>query len=504
MLFIILFLFQKFKILLESKEDPYNDFFNHNSHISSNSLLSSTNSNPNGNENNTSINHKINNTIIQNSNYFNESPSKIFQNPNKLNNSNSTYKGMYLNLFIGSWNVAGKEFPENHSIIQWLYPKENMQIPDIYVLGFQEICNLNAKNIIVSHNSHKVESWKNIIIKNLNQLGKFSLVKCLDLIGIFIIILIKEELCEYIKNIDTIILRTGLYGTLGNKGSCLIRFEFDNYSFVFCCSHLKAGSSQANSRASEITEILNKSFNLKNSEEINFKDHDFQFIFGDLNFRVDIDLQNCLSFIESGYLETLFLYDQLYTKKSINLDLMELAESPVNFPPTYKYQISTDEYDLKDKRVPSWCDRILFNNTKKIKGLEYNHVEMFRESDHKPIYGIYQIQVKESKNSIDDVNVKINTNINTNVRVNISGNNNNYNNNVNLAPGNNIHNTMGNFYNNQFVDKSFKNNIYNNLNGNIGNENQTNHLDNIINSQVKCIGNMKNYEGNKYISNFFC
>jgi len=397
-----------------------------------------------------------------------------------------------LNLFIGSWNVAGKEFSENHSLIQWLYPKENMQLPDIYVIGFQEICNLNAKNIIVSNNSHKVENWKKIVINNLNQLGKFALVKCLDLIGIFIIILIKEDLCEYIKNIDTIILRTGLYGTLGNKGSCLIRFEFDNSSFVFCCSHLKAGYSQANSRTSEITEIMNKNFNLKNSGEINFKDHDFQFIFGDLNFRVDVDLQNCLNFIESGYLETLFLYDQLYTKKSINIDLMGLAESPINFRPTYKYQISTDEYDLKDKRVPSWCDRIIFNNTKKIKGLEYNHVEIFRDSDHKPIYGIYQIQINESKNSKDDVNININDNINSNIRVNISENSNRNNNNSNLAPGNNVYNPMGGFENNQFVDKTFKN-VYNNPNPNIGN--QPKYSDNINNSQ-NSIGNMKNYEGN--------
>jgi len=408
------------------------------------------------------------NNLNPQTNYFNANSPYLLKfpavqaTPQLVSNikQNSGYKGSELSVFVGSWNVAGKEFPENFSVIQWLFPLENMQLPDLYVIGFQEICNLNAKNIMISSNTHRVDNLKSILTYNLNQLGKYALVKSLDLVGLLVLVFIKEELCEYIKNIETASLRTGLYGTLGNKGSCLIRFDFDEASFVFCCSHLKAGSSHsnANSRTSEISEILNKNFTLKNSKEIKFREHGVQFIFGDLNFRVDIDLNNCLEFIKSGYLETLLLYDQLYTKKSLNLELMELEELAIKFPPTYKYLINSNEYDLKEKRIPSWCDRILFNRSGKVKGLQYNHVEMFRESDHKPIYGLYKVKLREE----DQLNAKVkvssmesfpvgnNINSNHNIVANLSGRNfASGNNNVPNAPSNNVNNAMTSFYNNQ-------------------------------------------------------
>ena len=79
-----------------------------------------------------------------------------------IQQSSSTNKNKIkdLNLFIGSWNVGGQDFPNNFSLIPWLYPKESQTISDIYVLGFQEIINLSAKNILISSNLDKVESLR--------------------------------------------------------------------------------------------------------------------------------------------------------------------------------------------------------------------------------------------------------------------------------------------------------------------------------------------------------
>lgn len=443
------------------------------------------------------------------------------QQNNQISSNNSkAYSGSELNVFVGSWNVAGKDFTDNFSLIQWLFPKENMPLPEIYVIGFQEICNLNAKNIMISSNTHKVDNWKNIVTYNLNQLGKYALVKCSDLVGLFVLVFIKEELCEFVKNIETSILRTGLYGTLGNKGSCLIRFNFEDTSFVFCCSHLKAGSSHANSRTSEISEILSKNFALKNYKEMKFKEHDVQFIFGDLNFRVDLDLKNSMEFINSGYIDTLFLYDQLYTKKSLNLKLMELEELPVKFPPTYKYLINTNEYDLKDKRVPSWCDRILFNRSAKVKGLVYDHVDMFRESDHKPIYGLYQVKIKDddklivkvkstvnnSKNLDLKINVAINSNGNNNNNINnnlisndlgfVSNVNNLNNNAMQIAPGNNVYNAMNGHFNNQIFNNAVNNQFWNQNGKNSGSSNPDGMINNFQPNSFKNNTNHVNYINN--------
>ncbi|KAF4685354.1 inositol [Perkinsus olseni] len=41
----------------------------------------------------------------------------------------------------------------------------------------------------------------------------------------------------------------------------------------------------------------------------------------------------------------------------------EWKESPIFFPPTYKFDMGTNVYDTSDKqRIPSWTDRILWRS----------------------------------------------------------------------------------------------------------------------------------------------
>ena len=78
-------------------------------------------------------------------------------------------------IFIGTYNVAGKEFKESLNLLDWLLPDELRQmekIPDIYCLGFQEVCKLNASNILLSKNHEKVEYWKQTIMLNLQSVGE--------------------------------------------------------------------------------------------------------------------------------------------------------------------------------------------------------------------------------------------------------------------------------------------------------------------------------------------
>lgn len=123
------------------------------------------------------------------------------------------------------------------------------------------------------------------------------------------------------------------------------------------------------------------------------KDHDVQFIFGDLNFRIDLDNNTCKQWIASGNLKTLSGYDQL--KKTINPNLLELDEGPLEFDPTFKYDIGSSNYDTsKKKRAPAWCDRILFKKNENIELVKYNTVN-YTNSDHKPVYGIFNVFVRK-------------------------------------------------------------------------------------------------------------
>lgn len=328
-------------------------------------------------------------------------------------------------------------------LFEWLFPLKEMKSPDIYVIGLQEIVSLNAKNIVLSSNSSQVDSWRNLIQKNLNEIDNYIILKTADLVGIFQIIFVKESLKENFRNIEALILRTGLLGTMGNKGSCVMRFNYLDTSLAFACCHLAAGASEVNSRISELTEVITKAVPVKNTnlnqsnnnatyysssnynnsnlslnKEVRFKDHDFQFLFGDLNFRIDLDMNTVLNYIRNGDLDSLAREDQLNKKKSISFELMEMIEAPLKFEPTYKYVVGSSEYDTKKKRVPSWCDRILFRRSESINVLDYNKVD-YTQSDHKPIYGIFKVKAdKIDKNLRDEVVKEIKENMVKNTALN--------------------------------------------------------------------------------------
>lgn len=45
----------------------------------------------------------------------------------------------------------------------------------------------------------------------------------------------------------------------------------------------------------------------------------------------------------------------------------DYLEGKINFPPTYKYDIFSDDYDTSEKsRQPAWTDRVLWKRQKKL------------------------------------------------------------------------------------------------------------------------------------------
>jgi hypothetical protein len=226
-------------------------------------------------------------------------------------------------------------------------------------------------------------------------------VKCLDLVGVVMLFFVKTTLKGKIKNFDHIIVKTGMMGTMGNKGSCLMRFNYLDSSFAFATGHLCAGGSANSSRIAEITEVLNKPF--PNLKDLKFREHDICFVFGDLNFRIDLDLNTCKELIKKGSLAHLTEFDQFLKSKSVNYSLFDIEEGPLTFNPTYKYVYGGHEYESKKKRVPSWTDRVLFKKSKFLKQLSYGRAE-YTHSDHRPVYSTFKVyafaELKDEKDKI--------------------------------------------------------------------------------------------------------
>jgi len=68
------------------------------------------------------------------------------------------------------------------------------------------------------------------------------------------------------------------------------------------------------------------------------------------------------------------------------------AEARIFFPPTYKYDLETDDYDTSEKaRIPAWCDRILRKGNN-LRQINYDTAPL-RFSDHRPVYATFLCKV---------------------------------------------------------------------------------------------------------------
>jgi hypothetical protein len=206
---------------------------------------------------------------------------------------------------------------------------------------------------------------------------------------------VKSTVKTHIINFDSLIIKTGLMGTMGNKGSCLLRFNYLDTSIALSTGHFAAGASSNQSRISELNDVLNKNFPV--FKKSLFKEHDVYIVFGDMNFRCEIDYGNCIDLIRINNLDMLAKTDQFLKCRHLYHNFNEIKEGKLDFRPTYKYVIGTSDYDEKKKRVPSWCDRVFYKRGNYIKQLVYDRSEI-SYSDHKPVYSIFKIQAfKELK-----------------------------------------------------------------------------------------------------------
>jgi len=396
---------------------------------------------------------------------------------NYLREEFSTFSN--IKIFVGSWNTGNTNLDNNKELDldSWLKPKNEQLVPNIYFIGLQEVVELNTANVISnSDDKQKVlKDWGEKIEKTLNTIGQYKKLIEMNLVGINFYFYILEKDANNVNNLKSRFVKTGFGGTAGNKGSCCINFHYLNTSISVACSHLAAGSTHNKQRMKELTYILDlKTTEFQNVKEDNyiiveqegdesmalmneaeefyagvnaspslqkkrkskgltsqtFSDSDIWILFGDLNFRIDMEYEEFSEFVKNTEnWSKLLEYDQFNKNKIASLTLQEMVqEDTIYHQPTYKYIVGSDSYDYTHKnkekkenkgeeegdkseeknksgkkRNPSWCDRIFYKKNayerkhygKIIKGMEYNNVmdSNFQTSDHRPIYNIFDVIV---------------------------------------------------------------------------------------------------------------
>ncbi len=186
----------------------------------------------------------------------------------------------------------------------------------------------------------------------------------------------------------------------GNKGACGVRMTMHGTSVVFVAAHLAAGQSAVSRRDSDWRHIekslafepvigggAKRHLPALTVEEAATRKADIAALFGDLNYRLDLPPEETVRALRDaaqqqrqthggtrdvagGMDDTiagLLQHDQLLVQRTTgDAACVGWVEETIRFPPTYKFQPGSTEYDIAPPkaRTPSWTDRILFRATR--------------------------------------------------------------------------------------------------------------------------------------------
>ncbi|KAL6862408.1 hypothetical protein ACP4OV_016749 [Aristida adscensionis] len=336
---------------------------------------------------------------------------------------NNTLHGMQnetvkYRVFAGTWNVGGLTPPDDLNLEDWLDTKANTY--DIYVLGFQEIVQLNARNVLGPKKTSASKKWNSLIGDALNNGGRwqprgkeqesFRCVVCKQMVGIFVSVWARGGVRRHVCHPGVARVGAGVLGRLGNKGAVTVRFMLHGTSFCFVCCHLASGGDDGDAllRNADVAGILSRtSFHGRGgapaAQELPKKilDHDRVVLLGDLNYRIAMDGAEARQLVRAKKWGMLLENDELLLELARGRRFDGWHEDPVTFAPTYKYQPNSDRFYCctdgggtaaggreKLHRAPAWCDRILWRG-KGMRQVRYERCGGYRLSDHRPVRAVF-------------------------------------------------------------------------------------------------------------------
>ncbi|XP_040194818.1 synaptojanin-1 isoform X7 [Rana temporaria] len=282
-----------------------------------------------------------------------------------------------IRICIGTWNVnGGKQFRsiafKNQTLTDWLldapkiagiqeFQDRRSKPTDIFAIGFEEMVELNAGNIVNASTTNQ-KLWAAELQKTISRDNKYVLLASEQLVGVCLFVFIRPQHAPFIRDVAVDTVKTGMGGATGNKGAVAIRMLFHTTTLCFVCSHFAAGQSQVKERNEDYNEIVRKlSFPMGRM----LFSHDYVFWCGDFNYRIDFPNEEVKELIRSQNWDSLVPGDQLIKQKDSGQVFRSFLEGKVNFAPTYKYDLFSDDYDTSEKcRTPAWTDRILWRRRK--------------------------------------------------------------------------------------------------------------------------------------------
>nr|CDS16104.1 phosphatidylinositol 45 bisphosphate [Echinococcus granulosus] len=249
-----------------------------------------------------------------------------------------------VSVYCCTWNVGGETPPRQD--LSKLLGVDCEPHPDVIFLGLQEVV--------------RSDEWYNalkIVMAPLN----YVLIKYRNCWAIWIYAFVKRYLLPAINNIESEMTAFGYAGIMGNKGACSVRFEVCGVNIACVSAHFTPHPEKLEDRINDYRDVL-KDQTFRDPDVNLLMDHDYIFWMGDLNFRTEgLEKDAVEHLILSKRIDVLMEYDQLRRAMKNELAFLDFKEGEITFPPTFKYDKGTKNYDSsKKQRVPSYTDRILY------------------------------------------------------------------------------------------------------------------------------------------------
>uniref|UniRef100_A0A2P2KMN5 Inositol polyphosphate-related phosphatase domain-containing protein n=2 Tax=Rhizophora mucronata TaxID=61149 RepID=A0A2P2KMN5_RHIMU len=356
-----------------------------------------------------------------------------------------------LKILTGTWNVAeGKASCD--SLTSWLGSAAGDA--GIVVVGLQEVemgagvlAMSAAKETVGLEGSSVGQWWLDMIGRTLEEGPTFGRVGSRQLAGLLIAVWVRNNLKAQVGDVDTAAVPCGFGRAIGNKGAVGLRIRVYDRIMCFVNCHFAAHLEAVNRRnadfdhvyrtmtfgrpssilnaaaagASSAVQIL-RATNVAGANSAEglpeLSEADMVIFLGDFNYRLDgISYDEARDFISQRSFDWLRERDQLWTEMEAGNVFQGIREAVIRFPPTYKFeknQPGLSGYDSGEKkRIPAWCDRILYRDGRSTQasecGLdcpvvcsisEYDACMEVTDSDHKPVRCIFSVDIARVDESV--------------------------------------------------------------------------------------------------------
>ncbi|KAI3743061.1 hypothetical protein L1987_60763 [Smallanthus sonchifolius] len=351
-------------------------------------------------------------------------------------------------IMVGTWNV-GQGKPSHEALISWVGSQATDV--DILVVGLQEVemgagflAMSAAKETIGVEGSANGQWWQDAIGMATGEGSSFVRVGSRQLAGLLIAIWVRKSLRTHVGDLDVGAVACGLGRTFGNKGGVGLRLRVYDRIMCFVNCHLAAHLEAVNRRNADFNHIYrnitfgrsinNASVSVSSTAQMlrptnplainpdegkpDLAEADMVIFCGDFNYRLfGMTYDEARDFVSQRSFDWLRQKDQLRAEMKAGRVFQGMREALFRFPPTYKFErgkAGLGGYDSGEKkRIPAWCDRILYRDNRSSPSSEcslacpvvasvwqYEACMDVIESDHKPVRCKFEVQIAHVDRSV--------------------------------------------------------------------------------------------------------